>query len=181
MVAEARRLFATRGYVATTIEDIAAASGLAVPTVYKHFGSKHAILAALIDVTIDQRVPELLAGVLDQPDPRHMIDRLADMCVALAAQAPDVVSTIIGAASVDPEFAELLAQMEEGRRRSASLVAHSLAEHGALGPNYSESDARDLIWALAGPELYELLALRSGWGDERFKRWLVQALDVLLL
>src|SRR5260370_17833852 len=44
----ARRLFVERGYVATTIEAIAGEAGVAVPTVYLAFGTKPALLAALL-------------------------------------------------------------------------------------------------------------------------------------
>lgn len=45
---EARRLFLTRGYDATTVEDILAAVGIAKGTLYHHFASKEAILEAIV-------------------------------------------------------------------------------------------------------------------------------------
>src|SRR6266568_2113124 len=46
----ARGLFVARGYVATTIEAIAAEAGVAVPTVYLAFGTKRALLVELLDI-----------------------------------------------------------------------------------------------------------------------------------
>src|SRR6266545_4417824 len=46
----ARGLFVERGYVATTIEAIAAEAGVAVPTVYLAFGTKRALLVELLDI-----------------------------------------------------------------------------------------------------------------------------------
>jgi len=43
----ARRLFAERGYAATTTADLARAAGMAEGTVFHHFGSKDALLAAV--------------------------------------------------------------------------------------------------------------------------------------
>jgi hypothetical protein len=100
---------------------------------------------------------------------------------ASIGQAPDVVGTIMSASTVDPVFAELLARMEEGRRRSAALVASSLSSAGALRDGIHPDHARDVMWALAGPELYELLVLRAGWSDTAFESWLDSTLAGLLL
>src|SRR5438309_11992911 len=48
----ALRLFLDRGYVATTVEAIAAEAGVAPATVYQAFGTKHAVLARALDATI---------------------------------------------------------------------------------------------------------------------------------
>ncbi len=44
----ASRLFAERGFNGVTIEELGAAAGVSGPAVYKHFGGKQAILAALL-------------------------------------------------------------------------------------------------------------------------------------
>jgi AcrR family transcriptional regulator len=49
ILVEASRLFAVRGFHGTSTRDIAAAVGVRQPTLYSHFESKHAILAALLD------------------------------------------------------------------------------------------------------------------------------------
>src|SRR3954468_7750885 len=48
----ALRLFLARGYVATTVESIAAEAGVAPATVYQAFGTKQAVLARALDATI---------------------------------------------------------------------------------------------------------------------------------
>lgn len=45
----AARLFATRGYGATTVEDIAAAAGISVPTLYAYVASKADLMVALYE------------------------------------------------------------------------------------------------------------------------------------
>jgi AcrR family transcriptional regulator len=58
LLAEALKLFATKGYVATSIADIQRASGLAPGSgaLYKHFGSKHELLEAAVAHRIDSIV-----------------------------------------------------------------------------------------------------------------------------
>src|SRR3954447_6569818 len=53
-------LFVDPGYAATPLTAVAAEAGVAVQTVYKTFGSKKALLSALVDVTVagdDEPVP----------------------------------------------------------------------------------------------------------------------------
>jgi AcrR family transcriptional regulator len=48
----AEALFVDPGYAATTLNAVAARAGVSVQTVYKVFGSKKALLSALVDVTV---------------------------------------------------------------------------------------------------------------------------------
>jgi len=72
-------------------------------------------------------------------------------------------------------------RMAEERRQTASLIARSLAREGALRPDCSEEQARDVMYALASPDLYELLVSHSGWSDAQFEAWLTSALAGSLL
>jgi len=169
------------GYAGATIAAIATEADLAVPTVYKHFGTKRRLLLNLIDATINVRVPPQLAALLDQPTPRARLAALARMCVDLASGAPDVVSVALNASVRDPELGAMFRQMAEGRRRSAALIAKSLATEGSIRPDVSEERARDIMFALAGPELYEVLVVRFGWSDDQFEAWLSSTLAASLL
>jgi AcrR family transcriptional regulator len=177
----ARRLFRERGYDKTTISAIASGAAVAEPTVYKHFGSKRAVLLALIDDTINVRVPPRLETVLEQASPRGRLAALARMCVDLASAAPDVVSVTLSAGKSDPQLGEMVRQMAEGRRRSAGLIARSLSTDGALRAACSEEQARDVMFALASPDLYDVLVTRFGWSDSQFEAWLSETLEASLL
>src|SRR5579884_93912 len=62
VVEAAEGLFLERGYLATTMGDIAAAAGVAVQTLYLALGSKMAILGAVLDRAVagdDEPVPVL--------------------------------------------------------------------------------------------------------------------------
>ena len=56
-----RKLFADKGYEATTVEEIAAKAGVSKPVVYEHFGGKEGIYA----VVVDREIQNLLAGITD--------------------------------------------------------------------------------------------------------------------
>ena len=83
---------------------------------------------------------------------------------------------LVSAAGADPQLAEMMNRIAEGRRRNAALIARSLVKDRALRPGCREEEARDVMYTLAGPELYELLVIRSGWSDEQFEAWLSRTL-----
>src|SRR5258706_15698187 len=64
----AQKLFAERGYAASTIESIASAAGVAVDTVYATFGSKREVLKSLLDVRVGG--DDAPIDLLDRPGPQ---------------------------------------------------------------------------------------------------------------
>lgn len=87
----AARLFAERGYGATSIDDIGAAAGVSGPAIYWHFPGKKALLAAML-TDISER---LLAGgreaVARATDPDSAIEALVRMQVGFALDHPDLI------------------------------------------------------------------------------------------
>ena len=88
----ATELFRTRGYDVTTVQAIAANSGVAAGTVYLYFPSKEAILIALqedFEVGLLQRFAEIAETVLKEEDAsgeiadyQEVVERLIDGIVA---------------------------------------------------------------------------------------------------
>ncbi len=56
----AERLFLTRGYTATTMEDLSEEADVAVGSIYAHFGGKEGVYSALVDraLALDKRYSE---------------------------------------------------------------------------------------------------------------------------
>ena len=54
LVAAARELFLRQGWTMTTMSQVAAAAGLARPTVYLHFNTKLDLLIACIDASLSE-------------------------------------------------------------------------------------------------------------------------------
>jgi AcrR family transcriptional regulator len=57
ILVEAARLFARRGYHATTTRQIAQAVGIRQPSLFHHFPSKHAIVGEILRSDLDEAVP----------------------------------------------------------------------------------------------------------------------------
>lgn len=67
IVAAAATLFARHGYAAVGMDAIGACAGVTGPAIYRHFDSKAAVLAAVIDSIIDAVVPQASST----PPPEH--------------------------------------------------------------------------------------------------------------
>jgi AcrR family transcriptional regulator len=82
----AERLFADRGYPATSLRDITAEAGVNLASVNYHFGTKEALLAALLDrrfVPLNRRRLELLDAI--EADVGSGQPRIEDVLRALLA------------------------------------------------------------------------------------------------
>jgi hypothetical protein len=47
---------------------------------------------------------------------------------------------------------------------------------GGLRAGLDPDRARDIVWTLIAPEVYELLVGDRGWSNDEYERWLAQAL-----
>ncbi|MCF4167627.1 TetR/AcrR family transcriptional regulator [Zavarzinia compransoris] len=68
MLKAAAGLFATQGYHATSMDDVAAACGVTKPMVYSYFGSKDGLITALLERT-GNRLLTVLAAQVGETDP----------------------------------------------------------------------------------------------------------------
>lgn len=87
----ARRLFARKGYQRTTMVEIAAASELALGTLYQLFASKEAILCSMLEAYIDDlsaRVREAIAGTAAV---RDQLQRIIHTQLAFSQDNADVL------------------------------------------------------------------------------------------
>lgn len=171
ILAAARRLFAETGYQATTIEAIAAAAEVSVPTVYATFRSKHGVLAALVAGAVgDPAVRRLAEEAEREDDPEARLRKSARvMRLALESEA-ELIDVLWQAGSGNEEVFAAWRQMHGNRRRRLSEV---------FAPLLGSVDAPrflDLAWAFGSPEMHRLLAGERGWTGEQFEAWLADSL-----
>jgi len=120
--AAAARLFAERGYMATTVDDIVAAAGVSKPMLYRHFESKKDLHVKLLE----RRRDELAAAPLDrflegEGDPGQRLPAMIDAWFAHVEQHPDTSRILFQDATGDLDIEEL--QRELRRRQRAADVA----------------------------------------------------------
>lgn len=188
IIESARRLFAAQGYAATTLPAIAREAGVSAPTITAVFGTKAALLDALINLAVrgDAASAPLVERpwwkeMLAEPDPRRQLRLHAANIRRIQEGSADVAEITRGAATADPEIAAVLKQRHADRFQDTQMVAQSLAHKQALAPGVTVARAGDLIWALSGAELYRMLVVERGWSGDEYEEWLARALADSLL
>ena len=88
---EAARLFAERGCRGTSVADLGTACGISGPALYKHFPSKQAVLARLLEDISQQLVDGGRAVVEAGGAPRDVLAALVDFHTDFALAEPDVI------------------------------------------------------------------------------------------
>lgn len=181
IVDAARRLLrAEAGRTGATMEAIAAEAGVSVQTVYATFGSKAAILIALLDRLEADAGPDGggtgLAG-----DPHAQLKALVGFHRRLYERGADVIAVGLGSAAGDPDVAAHVDTGHRRRRVAQAAVVSAWHREGALRQGLSRREAADVLWALTSPDLYLLHVRGSGWSPARYATWLTRTLEGLLL
>jgi AcrR family transcriptional regulator len=188
ILAAARGLFVTRGYVGTTIEAVAREAGVATETMYATFGSKRALLARLVDVSVvgDEAPVPLLErpgpqAVAREKDQRRQIRLFAHQIREIMERVGPLFEVLNAAAKTEPDIAGLLAQVLGGRHAGMQYFVQAVARNGALRQGLSAPAAADTVFALTSAEVHRLLTVDRGWPGEQYEKWLGDTLAVLLL
>lgn len=188
IVAAATDLFAARGYIATSLADVAARAGVARPTVFASFGSKPALLRAVLDQALagdDEPVPvgerPWFRPVWDAPTQAGVLDAYATVCRLIAARAARMFEVVRRAADSSPEVDALWEALQRNRRTGAASVVARLGHLGPLRENLSPDQATDILWIFNDPVHYASLVLDRGWAEASFDRWLAAQMRSSLL
>jgi AcrR family transcriptional regulator len=162
--------------------------GGAIQTVYKVFGSKQALLSALVDVTVagdDEPValPDrpFVAEVRALPDARAKLDRYARHLVDIHARQAQMMLALAAAATADPDAAAIWRKNLHDRRTGMTMFAADLASTGQLRPEHTVDTAADVLWLAMDVRNYDWLVRQRGWPPERFQRWYVDTVAAALL
>ncbi|MGZ5154620.1 MAG: TetR/AcrR family transcriptional regulator [Burkholderiales bacterium] len=150
MLAAAGRLFATRGYAATSISAICTASGVAPSSIYWEFGNKAGVLAAVLEDSaqrwLDQSTRSVVKAMRDRPE--SGVDRLApyfDYMAESLAKGPDFLRLTFMVAlerqHADPRAQEII---RAHRTRAVASIARLLGTFGLERPGPDGITAHDV-------------------------------------
>ncbi|RGE18858.1 TetR/AcrR family transcriptional regulator [Leucobacter sp. wl10] len=181
----AAALFSSEGYPATTKKGIAQEAGVSVQSVHLA-GSKAALLVAAFERTFagDEGRHSLserpqIAEIMSRSDPEDAVRGWLDYVAQANARTAGLVRAMTVAAETDALAAEAVSDLEARRRSDIGLAAGWLVERGMLSGDEIEQ-ATDELNHLVGPETYAFFVTRSGWHEERYRRWLEVTLRGLL-
>jgi AcrR family transcriptional regulator len=161
ILAVAAELAARRGFHTIGMADIGAEAGIVGSGVYRHFGSKDAILVALLDRVMD-RLREGAARILTEAP---------DDATAMSALVADHVRVAIEDRSVLAVYHREVHNLpEEDRRRLRRLQRHYIEDWvsvlAPLRPDLADGELRLAVHAAIGA-IQSTLFFRSGLDSHR--------------
>jgi AcrR family transcriptional regulator len=146
ILAAARRLFAERGYAATSIDDIAAEAGVAVQTIYARLGSKRGMVLALIDLIEEEAdVAELRSGVAQASNPQEALRAAIRITRTVQERCGDIIEALFTAAGAEPELADAVAVGHHRHREGARFTIGRIQELGGLRADVPPKHAQALF------------------------------------
>lgn len=167
----ASALFVERGYVATTIEDIAVAARVETGTVYSTVGGKPQLLEAVVErFSDDPRLGRAVDEYTELVDPDAIVrDAVRTNRFATEAFA-DFYDLIHRSVHVDSTVAGGAQAAEQRMRRSLHLVALRLHELEALRVGVPQ--AVDVFAYFLGNQSWRRLVVDFGWSYDDAEAWL---------
>ena len=175
VVAAAAPLFVARGYLDTTMAELAATAGVAVQTLYLAFGGKAAVLHAVWDAAGPERPAGWTEALAAAPDGPAALARHVDLTTA-AVERRHPLDAVLRAAAADPEPAELLATARAAAFDAHARAVDELAEHPGFTVDMSLQRATDVLATLLAPETYGLLVVQQGWTTPDWAEWALRHL-----
>jgi len=177
ILAAAERLFAAQGYTAVTMDSIAREASISLATLYLHFAGRVAVVGALAEEIV--AAPELSVEQVEQVDTNadsveqvrvgaHIMRRVNERTWLVA----DLLRSQRGS---DPELERLWTRWRQGHLDALRRAAEAIALRGGLRPGLSVEAAADILYALAGTDVYRALTQERGWTPEQYESWLFEA------
>lgn len=182
ILASAKALFESVGFECATIDQLAEAAAVSSPTIYGLFQSKRGVLRALLDEGLSEQHTALVEEFKQEPSPQKRLRLSAKIARQLyEAEQATHISIFSGTGVLAPEFKQLEQEKETRRyeRQKEGLI--QLEQEKCLLKGLSLKQARDILWAFTGRDLYRMLVIEQGWTPEAYEQWLGQLLIHSLL
>ncbi|MGO4255998.1 TetR/AcrR family transcriptional regulator [Marmoricola sp. RAF53] len=185
VVEAATRLFAEKGYTATTVSQIAQEAGVALQSVYKAAGSKAELMHQVVDVAVagdtddglvQERPP--FAAFMAETDPVAKVRLFAGMICDVQERLAPIQRAQSESAAVDATAATYWRNAHLLRRETFDFALRTLPPD-RLRRSHEETTAT--AWAIGSTEVYTLMTTVLGYDRERVRAWLADTLvDALL-
>ncbi|MEN0086575.1 MAG: TetR family transcriptional regulator [Leifsonia sp.] len=186
----AASVFSARGYASASLADIAASAGVSVESVKVH-GPKRALLLAAFELTFGGEAGESslterpeIAAIASLDDPDRMLAELVPFIAAANARTSGLWATFTAAARDDSEVGAVLVALLGRRHADYTAMVALLGQRGVSSiARLDEGGRRELADALSfvmSPEGHQQLVGESGWSDERYASWLLEAVRTLI-
>ena len=142
-----KALFASRGYEAVTVEEIAAAAEVSKPVVYEHFGGKEGLYA----VVVDREMSALLDGItssLTNNRSRVRIERVALALLTYVEERTDGFRIMIRDSPASISSGTYSSLLNDAVSQVSSILAGDFSRRG-LDPDLAPLYAQALVGSVS--------------------------------
>lgn len=139
---------------ALRMEDVAAYAGITRQTLYNLFGSKAALIEAVLDHIARAGGMESVRGAMMQGDPEKRLAAMVEVFSGFWTASRNITRHIRAMAATDAELHTAIHERDERRRMACQHVVRGFAQaaHGGVIAR------ADVLWALTSFEFFDLLA-----------------------
>jgi AcrR family transcriptional regulator len=147
LLATAKELFLTYGYMATTTEKVAQAAGVSEPVLYRHFQNTKALFLEVLQEVREATLDRLRTETSNLTDPLAKLHAIADMYLG-SAREHAVEFRIMHRTLLETNDEEVLAFLRSFYLDSETLLAQIISEGQHAGVFRRELDPRIGAWEL---------------------------------
>jgi AcrR family transcriptional regulator len=181
LITSAAAEFVAVGYVAATVNKIAARAGVSVQTLYLACGSKRELLREFMTRSLapaggDPRTHFL--AEMAPASPAEHLRRIAAIYRRACERSAAAWKVYRDGAAVDPVIAADWQQLQELRRGTFEALLSALPD-SAL--KVDRTVAIDTTWAIASPDMYDLMVRQRCYTLDQFENWLATTLHAAIL
>lgn len=177
ILVSAKRLFESEGFEFVTIEKIAQAAEVSIPTIYALFQSKRGVLRVLLDEVLPpDQFTALVEKSIQEKSPKKRLCVSAKIARQMYDAERAQMDIFQGAAILGPEFKELEREKEMRRYNRQEVTIIAMAKEKSLIKGMDITKARDILWAFTGRDMYRMLVVEKGWSSDDYEEWLSQLL-----
>lgn len=174
-----RGLFLDKGFGSTSIHDIAAAAGVARPTVLTVFGTKAQLLRAVVDVAMagDDRPVPVAQHAWFRPvwlatTGGSCLDAYAHACMLIGRRSASVIELVRQASDEGDDVRAQWRELQNNRLAGARTIADRVADLGDLAAGLTRPRAADRIWVANDSAHFLALVRDRGWSERAYEDWL---------
>lgn len=115
--------------------------------------------------------------MVEEPSAEAKLVRYAAICRSLSERVGPLLDVLLsGAKSGDPDLIRFADTIKAERLFGATATVRQIVETGALRHALDSGQARDIVWVLNSPEVYQLLTGDRGWSNDEYEDWLADVM-----
>lgn len=142
-----RRLFAERGYDATSVEEVASRAHVSKPVVYEHFRGKEGLYTVVVDREV-RALLDRIGAALTAGDPRTLLEQAALALLDYIEDEPHGFRVLARESPVPAPAGTFSGVLNEVAHRVEHILADAFARRG-LDPGVAELYSQALVGMVA--------------------------------